>query len=116
MSKQKFALLTLTVTAAGAVAAHRFVSFAGAQLATASAAALGVSTFAAVKDDDLAIDVIGTTVVESGGVIAVGDALVTTATGTAIKNPAVGTEVVLAYALDSASAAGEFIEVLLVRS
>lgn len=114
--KQKISLLTLTVIAAGAVAAHRFVSFSGAQLATASAAALGVSTFPAIKDDDLAVDVIGTTVVESGGAIAVGAALVTTATGTAITNPAVGTEVVLAYALDAASAAGEFIEVLLVRS
>lgn len=113
---QKIALLTLTVMAAGTVAPHRFVGFAGTQLTAIGAQALGVSTFEAVANDDLAVDVIGTTVVESGGLIAVGDALVSDAQGRAIEDPAVGTEVVLAYALDGASAAGEFIEVLLVRS
>jgi len=116
MSSQKFALLTLTVTATGAVSPHRFVSFAGAQLAVAGALALGVSTFQAVANDDLALDVIGTTVVESGAAVAVGDAIVSDASGRGIENPAVGGEVVLGYALDAATAAGEFIEVLLVRS
>ncbi|CAM5520813.1 DUF2190 family protein [Eoetvoesiella caeni] len=116
MSSQKIPLLTLTVIAAGAVSAHRFVTFAGAQLAAAGGLALGVSTFDAVANDDLGVDVIGTTVVESGAAVAVGDAIVSDASGRAIENPAVGTEAVLGYALDAATAAGEFIEVLLVRS
>lgn len=116
MSSQNIALLTLTVTATGAVSARRFVGFDGAQVDTAGALALGVARFDAIADDDLSLDVIGTTVVESGGAIDVGDALASDAQGRAIEKPAEGTPVVLAYALDTASAAGEFIEVLLVRS
>lgn len=112
---QKTPLLTLTVTAAGAVAACRFVGFGGAQVTAAGAKALGVSTTSALDGDDLAIDVIGTTVIESGGAIAVGDDIVADSQGRAIVNPAVGGEIVLAQALDGASGAGEFVEVLLVR-
>ena len=82
---QKTSLLTHTVTASGAVSAHRFVGFDGAQVAASGGKALGVSTFAATDGQDLAVDVIGTTVVETAG------------------------------AIDAATGAGEFIEVLLVH-
>lgn len=112
---QKIALLTLTIAAASAVTAHRFVGYDGAQVDTEEAKALGVSVSDAKDGDDLALDVIGTTVVESGGAFDAGDELVSDASGAAIVNPEVGGEVVQAHALDGASAAGEFIEVLLVR-
>lgn len=112
---QKIPVLTLTVAALGAATAHRFVGFDGAQLTTAGAEAFGVSCFDAADGDDLALDVMGTTVVETNGAIAVGDDVVSDDDGTAIVNPGVGGEVVAAKALDAASGAGEFIEVLLVR-
>ncbi|MCE8004229.1 DUF2190 family protein [Billgrantia ethanolica] len=112
---QKIVLLALTATAAGAVSAHRFVGYDGAQVDTAGAKALGVSVSDAVDGDDLAVDVIGTTVVETGGAFSAGDDLVADASGRAIVNPEVGGEVVQAHALDDAGGAGEFIEVLLVR-
>lgn len=112
---QKIVLLALTATAVGAVSAHRFVDYDGAQVDTEGAKALGVSVSDAKDGDDLAVDVIGTTVVESGGAIAAGDELVAAADARAIVNPAVGGEVVAAHALDAAGGAGEFIEVLLVR-
>jgi len=112
---QKIVLLALTATATGAVTAHRFVDYDGAQLDTAGAKALGVSVCDAIAGDDYGVDVIGTTVIESGGAFDPGDELVADASGRAIVNPAVGSEVVLAHALDTAGAAGEFIEILLVR-
>lgn len=112
---QKIPVLTLTVLAVGAVTAHRFVGFDGAQVASTGAEAMGASTTDAKDGDDLALDVLGTTVVETNGAIAVGDDVVSDASGMAIVNPAVGGEVVLAKALDAANGAGEFIEVLLVR-
>lgn len=111
---QKIALLTLTVTASGAVAPHRFVGFDGA-VAGAGAKALGVSTFKAGDGQDLAADVIGTTVIETGGAIAVGEAVTSDASGRAAVVGAEGGDAVNAHALDSATGAGEFIEVLLVR-
>lgn len=110
---QKIPLLTLTVTAIGAVAACRFVGFDGAQVDAAGVKAMGVSTFPAINGDDLSLDVIGTTVVEAGGAVAVGDDLSADAEGRAVTAEE---GVVLAQALDSSLAAGEFIEVLLVRS
>lgn len=115
MSSQKFTLYTHTVTASGTVSAHRFVGFDGAQVAASGGKALGVATFDATDGQDLAVDVIGTTVVETAGAIDPGDDVVSDASGKAIVNPEVGTEIVAARALDTANGAGEFIEVLLVR-
>jgi hypothetical protein len=112
---QKIPVLTLTVSASGAVTAHRFVGYDGAQVAASGGKALGVATFDATDGKDLSVDALGTTVVETGGAIAVGDDLVSDASGQAIVNPALGGEVVAAHALDSAAGAGEFIEVLLVK-
>lgn len=112
---QKIPLLTLTVTASGAVTAHRFVGFTGAQLAAAGAKAMGVATTDAIVGDDLAVDVVGTSVVEAGGAFSVGDDIVADASGRAIVNPALGGEVVLGQALEDSGGAGEFVELLLAR-
>ncbi|SFT73888.1 DUF2190 family protein [Halomonas saccharevitans] len=112
---QKIVVLALTVTASGAVAGHRFVGFDGAQVAASGGDAMGVAGHDAVDGQDLALDVMGTSVVETAGAVAVGDEVVSDASGMAITNPGVGGEIVLARALDSAAGAGEFIEVLLVR-
>lgn len=112
---QKIPILVLTVTAVGAVSAHRFVGYDGAQISVASARTFGAADSKAADGDDYAVDVLGTTVVETAGAIAVGDDVVADATGAAIVNPALGGEHIAGQALDSAAGAGEFIEVLLAR-
>lgn len=112
MSKQAVSLLTLTVVAAGVIAVNRFVTVAGAQ-AGADANTLGVTrTAAAGAGEKIPVDVIGTTIVESGAAIAAGATLETDASGRAVTWATSGPRV--GIALEAASAAGQFIEVLLL--
>ena len=112
MSKQSISLLALTVTAAGAIAADRFVTPAGAQ-AGADVNTLGVArTAAAAAGDKIPVDVLGTTIVEAGAPIAAGATLKSDADGKAITWAAAGAKV--AIALEAATGAGQFIEVLLI--
>lgn len=107
--------LTLTVAAAGALAASRFVTQAGAY-PSAGAAAFGVTrTSAAASGDLVSVDVQGTAIVEvgTGGVtkdaalMADGSGCVVALTGLS-KSP-------VGRAME-AGAAGAFVEVLLVPS
>ena len=109
--KQCIPLLTLTVVAAGTIAAHRFVTAAGAQ-AGADANTLGVARTEAVAADKIPVDVLGTAIVESGAAIAAGATLETDASGRGITWATSGGKV--GIALEAASGAGEFIEVLLL--
>ncbi len=111
MSKQSTPILTLTHRLTGAVAQYRFVSPAGAQV-VADANALGVARLAGVSGDDVPLDVLGTTIVEAGAAVAAGATLKSDATGRAITWVTAGAR--LAVALQAASAAGEFIEVMLI--
>lgn len=112
MSKQSTPLLTLTIAAAGVIAADRFVTPAGAQ-AGADANTLGVArSAAAVAGDKVPVDVLGTTIVESGAAVAAGATVKSDATGRAIAWASAGARV--GVALQAASAAGQFIEVLLI--
>lgn len=111
MSKQSTPILTLTRTASGAIAQHRFVTAAGAQ-AGADANALGVSRTAAASGEDLPVDTLGTAVVEAGGVVAEGDTVKADANGKAITWVTSGAK--LAIALQAAGGDGEFVEVLLI--
>lgn len=110
-----FPLLTLTVAAAGVLAANRFITQAGAYPA-AGAAALGVTrTSAAAEGDLVPTDVQGTTIVETGAAVTKDAALMVDAAGRVLPLT-VGSKSPVARALDSAAAAGAFIEVLLVPS
>lgn len=111
MSQQYASVLALTVVAAGTIAAQRFVTPAGAQ-AGADANTLGVARVAAVAADKVPVDVLGTAVVESGAAIAAGASLKSDASGRAITWVTSGAKV--AIALEAATAAGQFIEVLLI--
>lgn len=137
--KQSNSIYTRTFRAAGAVVAHRLVTMAGAQATTQGEKVMGASAFD-VDDTKLGVaEIIGTTVVEAGAAIGIGDSLITdsagraipvtgnlavTAGATAVTSSAANGEIlegadlpefVFADALESASAAGEFIEVLLRR-
>lgn len=111
MSYNKSPLLTLTVTAGGTIAAHRFVTAASAQ-AGADANALGVAQSAAVATEKIPVDVLGTTIVEAGAAVAAGATIKSDSTGRAITWVTSGGR--LAVALEAAAGAGEFIEVLLI--
>lgn len=111
MSQQHTPILTLTVAAAGIIAANRFVTPAGAQ-AGADANALGVARTAAIAGDKIPVDVYGTAVVEAGAAIAAGATVKSDATGRAITWATAGAKI--GIALEAATAAGQFIEVLFI--
>ena len=139
MSQQSISVLTLTVTADGAITNFRAVGFDGAQATVQGQKVMGVAIADAANEDDLAIVTCGTTSVEVGAIIAQGDSLIVDTSGRAI--PATGAlgvasggmtvastaangailegadlpEFIFADAMEAASAVGEFIEILLRR-
>lgn len=139
MSRQNISTLALTVVASGAITKHRAVGFDGAQATVQGQKVMGVARSDAATTEQLTLDVAGTTIIESGAAIAVGDALIvdaqgrampasslavragatamtsTAANGAGVLSGSETPEYTLADALEAASAAGQFIEVLLRR-
>ena len=111
MSKQAYPILALTIAATATLVAERFVTAAGA-VPAADANVLGVVRQAAVSGDKVTVDVLGTAIVEAGGAITKGDTLKVDNTGKVITWATSGAKVGLA--LQAASGAGQFIEVLLI--
>lgn len=115
MASGNIATLTLTIAAAGALAANRFITQAGAYPA-ASAAAFGVTRFPTSDAGDLvSVDVQGTAIVEAGGAIAKDAAFTVDATGRAVPMAGAG-RTPAGRTMEAATAAGDLIEVLLVPS
>lgn len=110
--KNAISLLALTMTASGAITGQRFVTPAGA-VAGAGVNAQGVAQTDAVIGDKLTVDVLGTAVVETGAAIAAGALIETDATGRAITKAAGATVARLAPG-EVATAAGQFVEVILI--
>lgn len=108
--KQSAPVLTLSRVASGTIAAHRFVTVAGAQ-SGADAVALGVARTAATSGVLIPVDVIGTALVTAGAAITANDTVKSDSTGRAITWATSGGK--LGIALEAAGAAGEIIEVLL---
>ncbi len=111
MSHQSTPILALPVTLSGTVAANRFVTPAGAQ-AGADANTLGVARSAGVSGEKITVDVLGTAIVEAGAAISAGATLETDASGRGVTWATSGPKV--GIALQAASGAGVFIEVLLI--
>lgn len=111
MAQQSLSVLTLTVALTGQVAANRFVTPAGAQ-AGADANTLGVCRTAGVSGDKAPVDVLGTAVVEAGAAVSAGASLKADSSGRAITWASSGAKI--GIALEAATAAGQFIEVLLI--
>ena len=107
--------LTLTVTAAVALAACRFVTQAGAYPAE-GAAAFGVTRSSAEAAGDLVpVDVQGTAIAEAGAAITLDAPLMVDATGRVVPLT-VGSKSPVGRAMQAATAAGQQIEILLVPS
>ncbi len=112
MSRQAQPCVALSLTAAGVIGEYRFVSAAVAQ-AGAAVNTLGVARMAAAIGDVIPVDAVGTAVVESGAAIAAGALVETDASGRAITKAA-GPAVARVLPGQAATAAGQFIEVLLI--
>lgn len=108
-------ILTLSIVAAGAIAANRFVTWADTQVAAAGAVAMGVAEYAASAAGKLvAVNVIGTARIESGGAIAKGGLFKADAQGRAIAHDGAGE--VLGRSLQAVAGAGVVFEGLLLPS
>jgi hypothetical protein len=106
-----FALLVLNVAAGGALATARGVTAAGAY-PSAGAGIRGVTRTLAVNSGDLVpIDVMGTTLVESGGAVTKDAAQMIDSTGRIVDKTS--TNVVVGYALGSAAGAGTLVEMII---
>lgn len=137
---QSITTLALNLTAPSAVAKRRAVGFDGAQATVKGQKVIGVAHTDAASGETFTVDVSGTTVIEAGAAITKGQSLIVDTTGRAIpvtgalgivagatdvtSAAANGTtvlsgadlpEYVFADALEAASAAGAFVEVLLRR-
>lgn len=104
-----------TLRAAGAVVAARLVGFDGAQATVAGQKVLGPAQYAAADGELVAVDAIGTSMVEAGAAIAVGDDLIADAQGRAVPAAGGAGEYVFADALQAATGAGQRIEAILRR-
>lgn len=97
MSRANISLLSLTVVAAGVIAAFRGVGFDSLQATVAGQKIQGFAkTAAAAIGDAVTVEAKGTVIAETGGVFAKGDALtvdangrVVAATALAVANPTV---------------------------
>ncbi|CAK0768973.1 Lipoprotein [Gammaproteobacteria bacterium] len=114
MSRQSYSLLTLTYLSVGAVGACRFVGYDGAQVSVAGALVLGVSASSAGTGDAYPVDILGTTLVETGDAIGIGDEIQSDASGRAIPLATGGKRT--GRALSAATGDGQFIEILLIQS
>lgn len=107
---QNHSILRLTIPATAAITPQTLVDWTGAP-ATAAGNSAGVAATSANPGDLFPCDVLGTSVVQAGGVIAIGDRLEVGASGAAVKHDA---GVPVAVALEAAAAAGDTIEVFLI--
>lgn len=108
------ALLTLTVTAASALVANRFVTGGGA-VPAAAANCIGVTrTSAAASGDLVPVDALGTTTVEFGAAVAVNAAIECDNLGRAITLASGAKLARMAPGQAAISAAGQFGEVVLI--
>lgn len=110
--RQSLALLTLSVMATGVIVANRFVSTAGALTVAAAGNTYGVSESAGAIGERVPLTHQGSAVVETAGAIAAGSLVEAGANGTAALKAAGVTLGRLAPG-ESATAAGQFVEVIL---
>ena len=112
MSAQDITLLTLAVKATATITQYRAVDYSGAPIALAdSPDVFGIAKRTGYANEYLDIAVIGTTKLEAGAAITVGQALITDASGRGVP----GITNVFGRALQAAAAAGEVIEILLTK-
>jgi uncharacterized ParB-like nuclease family protein len=113
MSKQSIPVLTLSVLASAALTALRFVSTA-AGVPAAGANVVGVTRSATAQGEYAPVDVLGTTVVETGAAIGAGAAIETDNQGRAVPLDTGVAVARMAPGQAAATDAGQFVEVVLI--
>lgn len=113
MATQSHPIFTTTLVASGAIVAHRFVKGDGAQ-AGENDAALGVARTAAADGDGVAVDTLGTAIVEAANVVAVDDRVACDGTGRVVPVDGGTYTQAVGVALEAAAQAGDLIEVHLI--
>ncbi len=111
--KQGHSLLTLTILAVSAIAAHRFIGVDG-DLPADGGNAYGVTRSDAGAGDLAPIDVAGTTVVETAGAIGAGGLIETDDEGLAVALSEGKAVARMAPGQAAALGPGEFVEVILI--
>jgi hypothetical protein len=135
---QHVSLLTLSVTAIGPISRGRGVTFAGAQANAVGQKIMGIAQHDAVAGEAVALTVCGTAICESGAALAIGNTVAVDVQGRVIVGAMIslnagGTQVTSTAAngaiitgadtpifavgdvLQAATAAGQFVEILLRR-
>lgn len=97
-------ILVESVKATGNIAEARFVTFAGAQVATANVIAQGVSRMAVSTGEMCPLGTIGVFEVETGGAFDPGDYISTDSQGRAVERTS--TNIILGVARSTSSGAG----------
>jgi hypothetical protein len=106
-------VLTLSMTLSGTVAQYGPVSAAGAP-ATAASNAIGFAPVGGVSGDIVAVIVMGTSLAVAGAAIAAGALVEVGSTPSQVVTRSAG--VSIGRALNAASAAGDFVEVLILQN
>jgi hypothetical protein len=111
MQQTVISILSSSVVAAGALAAHRLVTPGGAY-PFAGGPHFGATRTSGSVGDRVTVDVIGTAVVEAGGVVTAFGPVQVDAVGRVIDHDA---DTVVGRAMTGAAVAGDFVEVLLFQ-
>ena len=105
--------LAPSVKAAGPILQKRFVSFVGAQVAAVGGKAYGAALMnAPAAGQFIPVLALGIGEVESGAAVAVGDDIISDATGRAITSTNTAGQFVLGIATTATTAAGQTLEYL----
>ena len=110
--KQFMNIAPITILAAAALVAHRFVGT-NYQHAAAQANTIGVTMHEAAIDEDVGVETLGPIAVETGGAVTEGGPIQSDATGRAVDHAG---GAVVGRALGSATVAGDYVQVLLIRN
>lgn len=111
---QQRPILTLPGRAAGAITRQRFVKYDMTQASAGTDVTLGVADYDAAVGQQFNIIALGTAKIEAGGAFALGADVKPDANGRAVDRAGAG--VAAARALQAATAAGQIVEVLLLKS
>jgi hypothetical protein len=106
-------IMAPSVKTAGAVLAKRFVGFTGAQIAAVGGKAYGSALMAATAaGQQIPVLALGLGEVESGAAVAIGDDIISDASGRAITSTSTAGQFVLGIATTATTAAGQTLEYL----
>ncbi len=106
-------LYTRSLVAATDLTARRFVTTTG-QIPAGGGAVVGVTRTAAIAGDAVAVDILGSTLVEAGVAVAIDADLTTDALGRAVAITDAATQRCAGRAMTAVAAAGQVVEILLL--